>query len=103
MKKLMCAVAAVAAGVAFAENLVQAPEIVGYMTTANRTESETESQVYTLCSVPFIGVDGGNVPVSALKFEGVAMGDGPQECDFIEFWDGNGGFNSYYCLRTSWR
>ena len=48
-------------------------------------------------SVPFTGVTDANIPADSLQFTGVCKGDGPQECDFIQIWNGNGGFNSYYC------
>ena len=55
------------------------------------------SQVFTLLSVPFTGVTTANVSADSLQFTGVCRGDGPVACDFIQFWDGNGDFNSYYC------
>ena len=61
-----------------------------------RTEGVV-SQVYTLCAVPFTGIDGGNVPVESLQFANVCKGEGPQDCDFIQIWNGDGTFKSYYC------
>ena len=54
------------------------------------------ADVYNMLSVPFAGVAGGNVAVSSLQFTNVVKGDGPQECDFLQIWNGDG-YNAYYC------
>ncbi len=61
--------------------------------TALNYESATMKDVYNMIAVPFVGVDGGNVPVSALKFTSVVKGDFAADCDFLQIWDGNGGYN----------
>lgn len=97
MKKLMCAVAAVAAGVAFAEDLVQAPEIVGYMTGDLKFQSAA-SEEFTMMSVPFRGIENEYVPMSDIKFTNLIKGhDYLNECDYIQVWnEAEGALQSFY-------
>ena len=71
--------------------------VVGYQTKDINCTDPEMPDVYNMLSVPFAGVDGGTIPVTSLQFTNVVRGDGPQDCDFIQIWNGEGGFNNYYC------
>jgi hypothetical protein len=63
--------------------------------TLNSASTET-ADVYNMLGNPYPTAwspDNSNQCV----IENVVRGDGPQECDFIQVWNGNGGFNNYYC------
>ena len=82
MKKLMFAMAAIAAGAAVAD--VTSANTVGYMTGA--MASDTAKNKYNMMSVPFEAVDGKGISLSDINFANHTVSLSPADSDNVMFW-----------------
>ena len=72
--------------------------IVGYQTN-NVRDNESGAQVFTMMSIPFAGVTGGDFDTTNLKITGALKTDDPGTYgDIIQIWKKDeGGVDEYYC------
>lgn len=104
MKKLMCAIAAVSAGICLAD--VTSANIVGY-NTLSELQASSAKKLYNMLSIPFTAVDGKGISLDDLVFSNGKSASMSGSADQIKLWvlDENGvyTYQDWYHSTSGWK
>ena len=104
MKKVMCAIAAVSAGICLAD--ITSANIVGYNTCSEMQASASEN-MFNLMAIPFENTNGKGVSLNDLKFSNPTANARFANADQIQLWVKNEstgvyGYEIWFLKSTGW-